>query len=80
MQKAILPELKRPCGDSVMGNTLWFITILKEKPWLGFLIGLVFITIMFASKNLVVYFYSRSQAKKEVIAAEAAGKEDSKDT
>ncbi|HIP53184.1 MAG TPA: hypothetical protein EYH03_04140 [Chromatiales bacterium] len=63
-----------------MGNTLWFITILKEKPWLGFLIGLVFITIMFASKNLVVYFYSRSQAKKEVIAAEAAGKEDSKDT
>ncbi|PLY12164.1 MAG: hypothetical protein C0631_17395 [Sedimenticola sp.] len=47
-----------------MGNTLWFITILKEKPWLGFLIGLAFITIMFASKNLVVYFYARNQEKK----------------
>lgn len=47
-----------------MGNTLWFITILKDKPWLGFLIGLAFITIMFGSKNLIVYFYARSQEKK----------------
>lgn len=47
-----------------MGNTLWFITILKDKPWLGFLIGLAFITIMFASKNLIVYFYAKGQEKK----------------
>ncbi|MEE9358302.1 hypothetical protein [Candidatus Vondammii sp. HM_W22] len=47
-----------------MGGTLWFITILKDKPWLGFLIGLVFITIMFGSKNLIVYLYARSQEKK----------------
>ncbi|WP_198263300.1 hypothetical protein [sulfur-oxidizing endosymbiont of Gigantopelta aegis] len=48
-----------------MGNTLWFITILKEKPWLGFLIGLCFMAAMFLSKNLIVYLYSRNQEKKE---------------
>jgi hypothetical protein len=48
-----------------MGNTLWFITLLKDKPWLGFLIGLVFITIMFGSKNLVVYFYAKNKEKKD---------------
>ncbi len=48
-----------------MGNTLWFINLLKDKPWVGFLIGLCFITIMFASKNLVVYFYAKSQEKKK---------------
>lgn len=48
-----------------MGNTLWFITILKEKPWIGFLIGLAFITVMFASKNLVVYFYAKNKEKKD---------------
>jgi hypothetical protein len=47
-----------------MGNTLWFITILQEKPWLGFLIGLSFMTIMFLSKNLIVYLYSKNQEKK----------------
>ena len=48
-----------------MGNTIWFITILKEQPWLGFLIGLVFMAFMFLSKNLVVYLYSRNTEKKE---------------
>ncbi len=47
-----------------MGNTLWFIDILKDRPWLGFLIGLVFIAIMFGSKNLVVYIYAKNQEKK----------------
>ena len=48
-----------------MGNTLWFIDLLKEKPWLGFLIGLVFVTIMFGSKNLVVYYYARNKERKK---------------
>lgn len=47
-----------------MGNTLWFISILRDQPWIGFLIGLVFLAFMFGSKNLVVYLYSRSQEKK----------------
>jgi flagellar biosynthesis component FlhA len=48
-----------------MGNTLWFITILQEKPWLGIIIGLCFFAFMFLSKNLIVYLYSRNKAKKE---------------
>ena len=48
-----------------MGNTLWFITILKEQPWLGFLIGLAFMAVMFLSKNLIVYLYSRNSEKKD---------------
>ena len=47
-----------------MGNSLWFITILQEKPWLGFLIGLCFMAVMFLSKNLIVYLYSRSKDKQ----------------
>lgn len=57
-----------------MGNTLWFITILKDKPWLGFLIGLVFVAIMFGSKNLVVYFYAKNQEKQKRLQAEQQGK------
>jgi hypothetical protein len=53
--------------DAAMGNSLWFITILKDKPWLGFLIGLGFITIMFLAKNLVVYLYSKNQEKKAAL-------------
>lgn len=49
----------------VMGNTLWFISLLKDHPWVGFLIGLAFVTVMFGSKNLVVYFYSRHQEKQK---------------
>lgn len=48
-----------------MGNSLWFITILKDKPWLGVIIGLCFFAFMFLSKNLIVYLYSRNKAKKE---------------
>ncbi|WP_186297570.1 hypothetical protein [Sedimenticola selenatireducens] len=48
-----------------MGNTLWFINILKDQPWFGFLIGLAFVAVMFGSKNLVIYFYSRSREKKK---------------
>lgn len=47
-----------------MGNSLWFITILQEKPWLGFLIGLCFMAVMFLSKNLIVYLYSKNQEKQ----------------
>ena len=50
-----------------MGNTLWFITILKEQPWIGVLIGLSFFTVMFLSKNLIVYLYSRNSEKKAKI-------------
>ena len=52
-----------------MGNTLWFITILRDQPWLGFLIGLLFAALMFGSKNLVIFFYSRSQQKKRQLTA-----------
>ncbi len=52
-------------GVFSMGNTLWFITLLQEKPWAGFLIGLAFMAVMFGSKNLVVYFYARNQEKKK---------------
>lgn len=48
-----------------MGNSLWFITILQEKPWLGVLIGLCFMTMMFLSKNLIVYLYSKNKEKQD---------------
>jgi len=56
-----------------MGNTLWFITILQEKPWVGFLIGLAFMTVMFGSKNLIVYFYAKNQEKKKQTQAQQSG-------
>ena len=54
-----------------MGNTLWFITLLKEKPWIGFLIGLCFMAFMFLSKNLIVYLYSKNKEKQEKEAQKA---------
>lgn len=51
-----------------MGNSLWFITILQEKPWLGFLIGLCFMAVMFLSKNLIVYLYSKNKEKQDKLA------------
>lgn len=48
-----------------MGNSLWFITILKDQPWIGFLIGLAFVALMFGSKNLIVYLYARHQEKSD---------------
>jgi len=56
-----------------MGNTLWFITILQEKPWVGFLIGLAFMAVMFGSKNLIVYFYAKNQEKKKQMQAQQSG-------
>ncbi|MEA3304010.1 MAG: hypothetical protein U9Q75_12130 [Pseudomonadota bacterium] len=50
-----------------MGNTLGFITILQEKPWLGMLIGLCFMAVMFLSKNLIVYLYMKNQEKKKAL-------------
>ncbi|MCW8905781.1 MAG: hypothetical protein OQL28_00900 [Sedimenticola sp.] len=50
-------------GATAMGGTLWFIDLLKDQPWIGFLIGLVFVAVMFGSKNLVIYFYSRHKEK-----------------
>jgi len=47
-----------------MGSTLWFISLLKEQPWVGFLVGLLFVSIMFGSKNIIIYLYSRNQQKK----------------
>lgn len=58
-----------------VGNSLWFITLLQEKPWAGFLIGLAFAAFMFGSKNLVVYFYSRNQEKKRRAEALSRGGE-----
>ena len=48
-----------------MGNSMWFISILRDQPWLGFLIGLAFVAVMFGSKNLIVYLYSRNQQKHD---------------
>ena len=48
-----------------MGNSMWFISILRDQPWLGFLIGLAFVAVMFGSKNLIVYLYSRNQHKHD---------------
>ncbi len=45
-----------------MTDSLWFITILKEQPWWGVAIGLVFFALLLLIKSLVVYLYSRSQA------------------
>jgi len=50
-----------------MGGSMWFITILKEKPWIGILIGLCFFAFMFLSKNLIVYLYSKNKEKKEAL-------------
>ncbi|MCW8890365.1 MAG: hypothetical protein OQL20_06890 [Sedimenticola sp.] len=52
-------------GVVFMGGTLWFINLLKDQPLIGFLIGLVFVTVMFGSKNLVIYFYSRSKERQQ---------------
>lgn len=42
-----------------------FIELLRDYPWAGFLIGLVFFAVMIGSKNLVIYFYAKSQKKKQ---------------
>jgi len=58
-------------GAGAMGNTLWFITILKDYPWVGFLIGTLFVATMFGSKNLIVYLYAKNQEKKSAASKDA---------
>ena len=47
-----------------MGDIIWFITILKDQPWIGFLIGLLFVSIMFGAKNFVIYLYTKNQERR----------------
>lgn len=54
-------------GADAMGNTLWFISILKDHPSIGFLIGLLFVATMFGSKNLIVYIYAKNHEKKKAV-------------
>jgi ABC-type uncharacterized transport system permease subunit len=37
-----------------MGSGLWFITILKEQPWIGLAIGIVLFLLLFLVKRWVV--------------------------
>jgi ABC-type uncharacterized transport system permease subunit len=37
-----------------MGNGLWFITILKEQPWIGLVFGMVLFLLLFWLKKWVV--------------------------
>jgi len=65
VNSAILPDNdNRGYGVMSMGGTLWFINLLRDQPWVGFLIGLVFVAVMFGSKNLVIYFYSKHREKQ----------------
>jgi len=47
----------------MMGDSLWFITLLQENPLVGFAIGLVFLALMFGSKNLVMRLYAKKKSK-----------------
>ncbi|MET0067914.1 MAG: hypothetical protein ABW076_16340 [Candidatus Thiodiazotropha sp.] len=37
-----------------MGNGLWFITILKEQPWIGLVAGMVLFLLLFMLKKWLV--------------------------
>ncbi|MGD8908446.1 MAG: hypothetical protein PVF13_02800 [Chromatiales bacterium] len=37
-----------------MGNGLWFITILKEQPWIALIVGIVLFLLLFWVKRWVV--------------------------
>lgn len=34
-----------------MGSGLWFITILKEQPWIGMLLGIILFLLLFLAKR-----------------------------
>jgi ABC-type uncharacterized transport system permease subunit len=40
-------------GHSTMGNGLWFITILKEQPWIGLAVGIALFLLIFLAKRWV---------------------------
>ncbi len=42
-----------------MTNTTSFISILRDYPWIGMILGLLFFFFMFGVKNIVIYLYSR---------------------
>ncbi len=46
-----------------MTTTTSFISILRDNPWIGMTIGLLFFTFMFSVKNIVIYLYSRKREK-----------------
>ncbi|MEJ2612944.1 MAG: hypothetical protein P8179_23510 [Candidatus Thiodiazotropha sp.] len=48
----LLPVFKSE--DSTMGNGLWFITILKEQPWIGIGIGILLFGLVFLLKKWLV--------------------------
>ncbi|MBV2090797.1 MAG: hypothetical protein KUF72_07890 [Candidatus Thiodiazotropha sp. (ex Ctena orbiculata)] len=48
------PTTESPGGDSTMGSGLWFITILKEQPWIGLVIGIVLFLLLFWAKKWLV--------------------------
>lgn len=48
-----------------MGGTLGFINLLRDQPLVGFLIGLVFVGMMFGAKNLVIYFYAKRHERRD---------------
>ena len=37
-----------------MGNGLWFITILKEQPWIGLVVGIILFLLLFLAKRWLV--------------------------
>ncbi|MEJ2619742.1 MAG: hypothetical protein P8163_05660 [Candidatus Thiodiazotropha sp.] len=40
--------------DSTMGSGLWFITILKEQPWIGLVLGIILFLLLFLVKKWLV--------------------------
>lgn len=37
-----------------MGSGLWFITILKEQPWIGLIVGIILFLLLFLAKKWLV--------------------------
>jgi phosphatidylglycerophosphatase A len=37
-----------------MGNGVWFITILKEQPWIGFMAGILLFLLLYLTKKWLI--------------------------
>ncbi|MCG7898305.1 MAG: hypothetical protein JAY99_10855 [Candidatus Thiodiazotropha lotti] len=48
------PTTESPGEDSTMGSGLWFITILKEQPWIGLIVGIILFLLLFLAKKWLV--------------------------